>query len=331
MKILLTRTDRIGDVVLTTPAIKAVRDKYPKAYIAFLVRPYTKHIVEGNPYLDEVIIYDKYGKHKSFFRAFKFALSLRKRKFDLAIMLHPTNRVHLMAFLAGIRERVGYNKKLGFLLTKKIPHTKQKGEKHEVEYVLEMLRELKIKPREAEDIELYVPVHERDIAKITRIFEKNNIAKNDFLIAVNSGASGHPKVWPPENFAAVCDAVAEEFSAKIMLVADDKNIEYSRATAEHMKKPFVDFSGKTNVGELAALLWKCRLFISNDSGPVHIASAVGTPVISIFARKEFREDPGLSPKRWGPWGGKGVALYKDTASGEVEPKDVLQAARALLA
>ena len=91
MRILLTRTDRIGDVVLSTPAIKAVRDKYPDAYIAFMTRPYAKDIVEGNPYLDEVIIYDKYGKHSSLLSTIKFALGLRKKKFDLAIILHPTN------------------------------------------------------------------------------------------------------------------------------------------------------------------------------------------------------------------------------------------------
>ena len=119
MRILLTRTDRIGDVVLSTPAIKAVRDRYPEAYIAFMVRPYARDIVEGNPYLNEVIVYDKYGKHKSVFKTIKFALGLRKKKFDLAIMLHPTNRVHLIAYLAGIPERVGFDRKMPFLLTKK--------------------------------------------------------------------------------------------------------------------------------------------------------------------------------------------------------------------
>ena len=118
-RILIVRTDRIGDVLLSTPVIKALRDAWPYAYIAMIVSPYAKEIVEGNPYLDEVIIYNKDGKHRSALRTIKFALNLKKKKFDLAVILHPTNRVHLVSFLAGIKRRIGYDRKLGFLLNKK--------------------------------------------------------------------------------------------------------------------------------------------------------------------------------------------------------------------
>ena len=92
------RTDRLGDVILSTPVIKNLRLAYPESYIAFMCRPYTQEALEGNPYLDEVIVYDKYGKEKSLFSSFIFTLSLKKKRFDWAIILHPTNRAHLITF-----------------------------------------------------------------------------------------------------------------------------------------------------------------------------------------------------------------------------------------
>ena len=304
MKILLTRTDRIGDVVLSTPAIKAVRDKYPDAHIAFMVRPYARDLVDGNPYLDEVIIYDKYKKHKNIFNTINFALGLRKRKFDIAIMLHPTNRVHLISYIAGIPERIGFNRKLSCLLTKKISHTKQEGKKHEIDYTLDLLKELDI---EACDKELFVPVHENDIERVENLLEEHHVGEEVPLVAINPGASCQSKKWSPDNFANVSDKLAKEYKARIIIISDKANMKSASAVSDKMKYEPVNFAGKTSVGELSALLSKCRLFISNDSGPVHIASAVDTPVISIFGRK----DPGLSPKRWGPWNKKSAVLHKD--------------------
>ena len=304
MRILLTRTDRIGDVVLSTPAIKAVRDKYPDAYIAFMVRSYAKDIVDGNPYLDEVIVYDKYGKQKSLISTIFFALGLRKKKFDLSIMLHPTNRVYLISFLVGIPKRVGYDRKLSYLLTKKVPHVKQEGKKHESEYTLDLLRAIGIDTKEKE---LFVPVHEKDIEKIEEFFSEYHIGNDVKLVAINPGASSRSKMWPSRNFAKLADKLAKEFKARILIVSNDVNREAANVMARAMKYEPVNLIGKTTVGELVALLSKCNLFISNDSGPVHIASAVETPVISIFGRK----NPGLSPKRWGPTGKNSAVFHKD--------------------
>jgi len=110
-RILVVRTDRIGDVLLSTPVIKALRDNYPDAFIAMMVSPSAKDIIEGNPYLDEAIVFDKDAKHKGWWRSFKFSRYLKKKKFDLALILHPTNRVHLVTFHAGIPRRIGYNRK----------------------------------------------------------------------------------------------------------------------------------------------------------------------------------------------------------------------------
>lgn len=338
MRILLTRTDRIGDVVLTTPAIKMIRLKYPDAHIAFMVRPYAKDIVEGNPYLNEVITYDKYGKHKSLLGTAKFVYGLRKKKFDLAIMFHPTNRVHLIAFLAGIPRRIGFDRKLPFLLTERIPHLKQKGEKHEIEYTLDLLRPIGIV---AKNGEMSISLKKRDLEKAKRMLDEYHVGSGIPLIAVNPGASCPSKRWPPEKFAALCDNLAKMFRVRILIVSDKANEGPANAVANKMRHEPVNLAGKTTIGELASLLSKCSLFISNDSGPVHIACALKIPVISIFGRG----DPGLSPKRWGPTYEKSAVFHKDAGCNPclahnctlgfrcleaITPEEVLSAAQKLL-
>ncbi|MBI4335507.1 MAG: lipopolysaccharide heptosyltransferase II [Candidatus Omnitrophica bacterium] len=302
-RILIIRLDRIGDVLLSTPVIKALRDAYPESHIAMMVRPYSKDIVEGNPYLNEVILYDKDKEYRTAWSTVKFALNLRKKKYDLAIVLHPTNRSNAIPFLAGIPYRIGYNKKLGFLLTHRLNDTKHKGLKHEMEYTLDVIRALGIEPKDSCP---YMPLKESSEQKIDAILKAYNIKSDEILTAIHPGASCISKRWPAVNFAILSDWIAQRFGARVVIVGDKSTADISKEIMQEMIYKPVDLVGKITVGELAALLKRCALFVSNDSGPVHVASAVGTWVISIFGRKE----PGLGPLRWGPLGLKGKALQK---------------------
>ncbi|MEK6727627.1 MAG: lipopolysaccharide heptosyltransferase II [Candidatus Omnitrophota bacterium] len=302
-RILIVRTDKIGDVLLSTPVIKALRDNYPHAYIAMMVSPCSKDIVYGNPYLDEVIIYDKEGKHKGWRRSSKFAHNLKKKRFDLAIILHPTNRVHLITYFAGIPRRVGYDRKLGILLTDRIKHTKQLGEKHELEYNLDLVRYLGMGLREKN---LFMPIKEESEKYVDDLFLSQGINKTDKLLAIHPGASCPSKIWPNERFAEVADKLMQQYGFKILVVAGPKDITLARNVIKNMRQDAVNLAGKISLSQLASVIKRCRLFISNDSGPVHIASAVGTPVISIFGR----DQKGLNPQRWGPLGLKDKILHK---------------------
>jgi heptosyltransferase-2 len=303
-RILIVRTDRIGDVLLSTPVIKALRVQYPQAYIAMMVSPYAKDIVEGNPYLDEVVIYDKDGRHKSWISSVRFALGIKKKRFDLAVVLHPTNRVHLVTFFAGIPRRIGYDRKLGFLLTDRIKHTKQYGEKHESEYNLDLLRCLDIYPQ---DRDLFMPIRPESEEQVEGLFKQKGIKESDGLLALHPGASCPSKIWPNERFAEVSDRLIDNYGFKVLIIAGPRDMALAESVIKHMRHPAVNLAGKTSVSQLASVLKRCRLFISNDSGPVHIASAVGTPVISIFGRNQ----KGLSPKRWGPLGIKDKVLHRE--------------------
>jgi len=303
-RILLVRTDRIGDVLLSTPVIKALRDAYPCAYIAMMVRPYARDIIEGNPYLDEVIIYDKDIRHKSWLSSIKFILYLRKKKFDLAIVLHPTNRAHLISFFTGIPRRIGYDRKLGFLLTDRIPHTKQLGQKHELEYSLDLVRYLDIHPQ---DKNPFMPIKSDSERWVDELFKQERIDKSDRLLAIHPGASCLSKIWPLERFSEVADRLIENYGFKVLLIAGPKDMTKANIVVKNMHHQAINLAGKLSVSQLASVLKKCQLFISNDSGPVHIASSVGTPVVSIFGRNQ----EGLSPVRWGPVGKRDRILHKE--------------------
>jgi len=303
-RILVVRTDRIGDVLLSTPVIKALRDRYPHAYIAVMVSPYAKDIVDDNPYLDEVIIYDKDGKHKKWHCSVKFALNLKKKKFNLAVILHPTNRVHLVTFFAGIKRRIGYERKLGFLLTERIKHAKQLGQKHELEYSLDLVRYLGITPQ---DKSIFMPIRTESEKWVEELLKQENIKETDKLLAIHPGASCPSKIWPSERFAEAADKLTEKYGFKIVVIAGPRDMRIAEMVISHMCTPTINLAGKTSVSQLASVLKRCQLFISNDSGPVHIASAVGTPVISIFGRNQ----KGLSPTRWGPVGEKDKIIHKE--------------------
>lgn len=303
-RILIVRMDRVGDLVLSTPAIKAVRDAYPESHIAVLVRPYSFDVISGNPNINEVITYDKGKEGRGIFGNIKFIFGLRKKKFDLAIILHPKNSSHLFTFLAGIPERIGYDKKLGILLTKKVPHTKQFGLKHEIDYTFDLLRYIGVDPKASD---LYMPLSKESEKKISDIFAKNGITEKDVVITVNPGASCVSKRWSYERFASASDALINKFDAKIIIISGPEDKIFADRTAALIKKGAINMGGKTSISDLASILKRSKLFISNDSGPVHIACALGIPVISIFGRS----DRGLSPRRWGSVGKRDIVLHKD--------------------
>jgi lipopolysaccharide heptosyltransferase II len=302
-RILVTRTDRLGDVLLSTPVIKALRKKFPQSYIGMMVSPYTRDVLDGNPDLDEVIIFDKSGVNKGWRGILGIAAYLRKKKFDLAIVLHPVVRMHLLVFLAGIPRRLGYNRKLGFLLTDRIEHSKQDGEKHESEYALDLVRYLKIEPS---DKSLFMPLKEESENWAEELFVKNGIRKDDKLLVIHPGASCHSRVWPGERFAEVADKIVQKYGFKAVIVSGPQDAQRAQAVVCNMHEAVLNLAGKTSVSQLASLLKRSHLFISTDSGPMHVASTMGVPVITIFGRSQA----GLSPQRWGPLGEKKKILHK---------------------
>ena len=299
--ILVVRTDRIGDVVLTNPAIEVLKKAYPKAKVSLLVSPSTQVLVEDDPHLDELIVDDRKKVHKGLGGFIQLALGLRSRKFDLAIIYHTKRRTNLLCFLAGIPMRVGYkNNKFGFLLTQPLFDDRNKGRKHETQYCLDVLRVLGIPmdffKEELDETDLFVSVNEASEMMIDRFFKQNNITTTDRLVAIHAGASDPAKRWPEVFFADIIEKLFDQYGTKIVLIGDADTRGISREIFSLTKQPVFDLTGMITLSELVSLLKRCYILISNDSGPVHVAASLNTPVISIFTRNE----PGINPTRWCP-------------------------------
>ena len=306
-RILIIRTDKIGDVLLSLPAVIAVREAFPDAYIAMMISPEAKDILAGNEYLNEVIIYDKKIKHKNALNTLGFISQIRKKRFDIAIILHSTTRVNLIAFLSGIPARIGYARgKMDLLLSEKLGYTKRFGEKHEAEYCLDVLRYIGI------DAKLSLPklnIAEKDREKIKAMLEGCGVKEDYKIVIIHPGSSHVSRRWPVENFSKTADILVKDMGLHIVLISsqDPEQMRIAGEVRSLMKNEAIDLCGKTSVGELAALCKRAKLLISNISGPAHIASSVGTPVISIFSGK----DKGLGPVRWKCLGSNSVYIHKD--------------------
>ncbi|MBI4431186.1 MAG: lipopolysaccharide heptosyltransferase II [Candidatus Omnitrophica bacterium] len=305
-RILITRTDRIGDVVLSTPVFSALRKRYPKAYIAALIASSNRHLLEGNPNLDEVILYDKGRRHKSWLSTCRFARALRTRRFDVVVNLHANNRVHWISFLAGIPMRIGYRKRNAFLLTHTLPDEKWKGRRHESEYNFDLLRFLDI-PLPSQ-MDLHLPLQHSSLEKLQAVLENENFSLDKPYIVIHPSASCPSRLWRAERYAKVGDILSKQWGVRVILVAGSGSDSiFTDRVLSFMRSNPLNLAGKLSLGMLAWLLKESRLFISNDSGPMHMAAALNVHLVAIFGRNK----PGLGPKRWKPLGMNSSYIQKD--------------------
>ncbi len=294
-RILVVRLDRIGDVVLSLPAVRAIRERFPNAHLSIIVRPATRELVEGHPLIDEVIpyYYEKKGRHSSLVGNLRFIREIAERRFDAAFILHPSHRAHLVPFFAGIPYRIGLASHLSsFSLTKRVPDRRRQGAKHESEYALDIVRAFGIETSPGKKAEL--PVFPEDTRRITELLSMAGLGAEERIVAIHPGASCPSKRWPLGRFEELGKRVLQETGSRVAIVGGQEEAGSGRDLSRALGSGVLDLTGKLTLKELAALLSRCAVLVSNDSGPVHIAAAVGTPTVTIFGRNQS----GLSPVRW---------------------------------
>jgi len=157
-----------------------------------------------------------------------------------------------------------------------------------------------------------MPIRQESEEWVDALFLSEKINPNDKLLGIHPAASCSSKIWPVERFAQLADRLSGVYGFKVLVFSGPKDIKLVDEFVKKMNGNAVNLAGKTSISQLASVLRRCRLFISNDSGPVHIATAVGTPVISIFGRNQ----KGLSPRRWGPLGSSDRVLHKEVGCSE---------------
>ncbi len=299
MRILVIRLDRIGDLMLSFPAIDALRRRFPGASISLMTRTATRELFEGQPSIDEVIAYDYSKKGKQAFPLgyFRFIEEIMKRRFDAAIILHPGIRSYLLPFLAAIPCRIGYRNRNAWLLTRALRDERHLGRKHESQYALDLVAALT-------GVRTPEPVPSRLIVDPTAISE----APKGRWLALHPGASCVSKRWPAQRFRDLAQALVVEFPEhSIAVVGGQETRGESRLITASLGERALDLAGKLDLRQLATFLSHCEVLVSNDSGPVHIAAAVGTRVVSLFGRNQ----EGLSPQRWKPLGEGHAIIQKD--------------------
>jgi heptosyltransferase-2 len=275
----------VGDAIMALPALQAVRRSFPEAHIAILALPYVADIYRGQGIVDELIGYDRNEAYSGIRGRERLAAALTAQKFDSALLLQNAFDAAWIVWRAGIPERIGYDRDgRGLLLTKAIAVPKA-GEipVHETYYYLELLRRvgwINGLPKVSE-ISLRVP--EEDATKAEQKLRSFGAREGVTRIAVGIGASyGSAKCWPPEQFARALNQLRKERDAEIILFGTPSEKEVASAIQAGLDQPALDSSGKTEIAELPALLSRCSAFLGNDSGAMHVAAAVGLPVVAVF-------------------------------------------------
>jgi len=289
MKILIRATNWIGDAVMALPALCAARAKFPEAHIVVVARPYVADIYKDQNVCDDLIAYESKGRHRGWRGRELLAKELRARQFDTALLLQNAFGAAWLAWRAGIPQRIGYARDgRSLLLTKAIPVPKR-GEipAHEKFYYLELLRHAGWIDALRDDahIQLHVPDGARQRASLA--LAEAGTRPNALRIAVGAGASyGSAKCWPAERFATALNQILSQTDADVILFGTSAEASVSSAIASDLRRPPIDLTGRTPIAELPALLSQCHLFLGNDSGAMHVAAAVGLPVVAVFGPNE---------------------------------------------
>jgi heptosyltransferase-2 len=285
VKILVRATNWVGDAIMALPALRAVRERFPEAEIAIVGRPYVADIYRDQEICNQFIPYDPKGLHLGFPGRERLAAELRAQKFDVALLLQNAFDAAWLAWRASIPERIGYARDArSFLLTKAVPLPRH-GEipAHEKFYYLELLRRAGWLDSVHDEtfIGLHVPEEKRRNAD--EFLCNSGVRQGAPRIAIGSGASyGSAKCWPPPRFAEVANRLQSEADADIILFGTAAEASVSTAISADMRRPPIDLTGKTTIADLPALLSQCHLFIGNDSGAMHVAAAVGLPIVAVF-------------------------------------------------
>ena len=271
-KILLIRLSSLGDIVLTTPAIRAVRAQLPDAYIAMLVGKQSAEVLRENPHLNEIITFDRFAKDKDTGEMLRTVRMLRERAFTLAIDLQRKFRTALLMYFSGATERIGK----GALCTVRVP---EQGNKHATAHYFDLLHAAGI-PAVDQRLELFFA--ESEYADASRRFDTAGVTQTGLKVGVFPGAGWKLREWMPDRFAAIGDRLVQHFNAEVLIFGGQKESELVHTVANLMDARAIPFAGTLQIRELAACIEKCDLFLTNDTGPMHIAAAVGTPTVSLF-------------------------------------------------
>jgi heptosyltransferase III len=297
--ILVIKLRYVGDVLLATPVLRALRDRFPDARITMAVNKGTEDVLRWNPDLDEALALRRGGLRDEL----RFLLNLRRRNFDLVVDLTDGDRSAFLSWWTGAATRIGFNREhrwRGAFYTAVIPHTPGL---HRIDRNLEALRPLGIDPKTVTP-ELHLSAEEeRQAARLLidlGAAPHSGVARP--LIMLHPGARYWFKSWPVERFAALADRLVEAHGCQVLIGGSDQDEKAAAGIVGAARSKPITLAGRADLLTFAAIVKHCALFIGNDNGALHIAASVGTPVVGLFGPS--------NPREWGPRGDRVAVLYK---------------------
>ena len=297
LRVLVSRIDRIGDVVLSTPIPREIKKAHPESYIAVLVKKYTKDIYLNNPYVDEIILFDEEddSKPKPFWQIVK---EIRRLQFTNAFMLLPNERLNWILFFSGIPNRIGVGHKLYQFLSfsKYVDREKYIPLRHEADYCLDMIRKIGIQPKSMEP-EIFLSA----VEKVKRDEIKKKLAPNgELLIGINTTSGRSSPNLTIEEYKKLIIRISDE--KNIRVVVTDNNPPDEIKNIKDVAYPNIDLSLRESIINFSTL----DVLISASTGPMHICAALKVPTISMFCPLTA-----CSPKLWGPLGNKSEIILPE--------------------
>ncbi len=295
-RILIRATNWVGDAIMTLPALEAVRENFPGAHITVLAKPWVAPLFEHHPAVDRVLVFHKgHGPRAGFVRMLKMSRIIRKERFDLAILFQNAFEAALLAFLGRIKLRVGYKADgRSLLLTHGVFRTEGVLTVHQVEYYCAILRAQGWVAEERDPV-LHAGGEVREEA--AGILTSNGIDPQDFMVGLSPGAVfGNAKRWPPDRFAEIGDRAVEKWGAKVVVFGSGGERAICDSVCGAMRHDVLNLCGKTTLRAVMGVMDLCRFFVTNDSGLMHMASALGIPTVAVFGSTDHVTTGPRGPK-----------------------------------
>lgn len=299
-RILVRGTNWLGDAVMTTPALERLRSSFPDARITLLATSLTAGLFQDSPVVDDIIEYRRREDGVTAF--FDTAKQIRAGGFNLAVLFQNAFEAALLARLGGVGLRIGFAEQgRGLLLTHQLYRGAQHKGRHQVHDYLDIVAECErvclgdnFKPVIEQPLPSLVANAAQQRAAVELLRNFGLEPDSHPLVALNAGATNsRAKCWPSDRFAVVADRLTEELNAQVIVIGGAGERNYANLVVEQMKTASaINLAGKTSMAELIGLLARCNLLISNDTGPAHVAAALGTPTLTIFGpTNEFETSP----------------------------------------
>lgn len=274
-RILIVNTTAIGDTLMCTPAIKAIRKNFPNAFIADLVHIRRKEILEDNPRIDKLLLY--HGKWK---KLFSLVSSIRKYNFDTVIILHANDPdIIPIMYFSGANWIVGWREsRFSYLLDASFEHEVEGA--NFVERRMVFLEGIGLIKQKDYRKEIFLKKAHKVYAE--QIFQQNKIKEDSLVVALHAGASVAARRWSADNFVALGRKLEEVYDAQIILIGGQETNDISAYIGERLLRKPLDLTGKLGIKESAAILQKTHVLVTADSGPAHLASAISEPMVVLF-------------------------------------------------